>query len=316
MGGVGSDALPSTDALPKVLLENQVTSTNVVVDVLQNDYDDCFRSYSVRQRNAFGRDSLTLLRLLSVNEIMLLVLLVVLAVPSLPRFAGPLQSVKDASFASDDIRNTSGPIVPLLMENRRPTASSPRLILMVLCCVVSVWRIVAGLRRAHTEEVMVIRGLGMQLTTYNAFGWILSQRFVELKLIRSLIIHDAFFRFQAIFFLSVTVENEATRLVLFEETLPRLAVLRRVLCGLRHILYEEPEEGKTLAEMEEKLSHPLEDTEDSDSKGTDEDSDATEHVNGDSFSTTTLQLGVRSPYDATLVDSLDTVCGGTDLANI
>ncbi|RNF08848.1 phosphatidylinositol glycan, class H [Trypanosoma rangeli] len=307
MGGVEKNAVPPTDVLPKVVLESHITSTNVVVDVLQTDYNDCFRSYSVRQRNPFGRNSLIILRILSVNEIMLLVLLIFSAVLSLPRFIVPLRGVNDVSFALGDIGSSDSPVVPLLMGNWSPTLSSPRLILVVLCCVVSAWRIAVGLRRAHTEEVMAIRGLGMQLTSYNVFGWILSQRFVELKLIRSLIIHDAFFRCQVIFFLSATVENEAARLVLFEDTLPRLAVLRLVLCGLRHILYEEPEEGTTLAELEWMTSSRLDDTVECDFKGTDDDSDVTEHVNGDSFAVTSLQLRLGNSEETHLLDSIDTV---------
>ncbi|EAN84857.1 hypothetical protein C3747_190g22 [Trypanosoma cruzi] len=306
MSETKTDSVSSRHVSPKVLLEGHITSTNVMVDVFQTDYNDCFRSYRVCQRNPFGPNTSFLLRIFSVNDVMLLLVLIALALPSLPTFLGPLQGANWMYFSLNGTEKKIDGVVPLLMDKWTPNSFLPRLFLMIFCCILSVWRMVAGFQRAHIEEVMVIRGLGMQITNYNVFGWICSQRFIELKLIRSLVIHDAFFRYQAIFFLSATIENDATRLVLFEETLPRLAVLCPVLCGLRHILYEEPENGATLAELEGVESERLDDTMEGEYKATDDDSDITDRENGDSFAFTNALEREGNYYDPPLMEFLHT----------
>ncbi|KEG07844.1 phosphatidylinositol glycan, class H [Trypanosoma grayi] len=274
MGDARNTSYPSGGVPQKLLVANHVTSTNAVVDAYQTDYSETVRSYRVCRRDPLGPHTPPFLRFLSPNDMMLLALLVALSVPSLPLLMDRLWMGGWMPFqAIGDINDFDGDV---LLVREAAASLSPRLILLLVCFIVSVCRLVVGVRRVHTEEVTAIRGLGMQITSYGAFGGIRAQRFVELRLIRSLIIHDAFFRCQAIFFLSATVENEATRLVLFEETLPRLAVLQRFLCGLRQILYEEPEEGATLGEMEGQGSEGFDDSVDGDYRGGEDESDVTE----------------------------------------
>lgn len=113
-------------------------------------------------------------------------------------------------------------------------------------------RLSSAFTRVYVEEVLVMRGVGVQFSSYGIFNTLRYKRFVDLKMLRSLVIHDAFFRYQPIFFLSSSVENQAERVVYFSETLPRLAVLRPVMNGIRCVLYGEPEEGPSLAELEER----------------------------------------------------------------
>ncbi|GET86144.1 hypothetical protein, conserved [Leishmania tarentolae] len=112
-------------------------------------------------------------------------------------------------------------------------------------------RLRGALRRVYVEEVLIMRGVGLQFSAYGIFNTLRYRRFVDLLMLRSLVIHDSFFRYQPMFFLSSSVENKAERIVYFPDTLPRLAVLRPVLNGIRAVLYGELEEGPSLAELEE-----------------------------------------------------------------
>ncbi|KAG5485744.1 hypothetical protein LSCM1_07155 [Leishmania martiniquensis] len=130
--------------------------------------------------------------------------------------------------------------------------TSLTLTLLVLSTFLLTKRLGGALRRVYVEEILVMRGVGLQLSAYDIFNTLRYRRFVDLLMLRSLVIHDAFLRYQPIFFLSSSVENKAERIVYFPETLPRLAVLRPVLNGIRGVLYGEPEDGPSLAEMEER----------------------------------------------------------------
>ncbi|KAG5498504.1 hypothetical protein JKF63_02790 [Porcisia hertigi] len=122
--------------------------------------------------------------------------------------------------------------------------------LLLLSTLLLVKRLSGALNRVYVEEVLVMRGVGLQFSAYGIFNTLRYRHFVDLLMLRSLVIHDAFFRYQPIFFLSSSVENKATRVVFFPDTLPRLAVLRPVLNGIRSVLYGEPDEGMSLAELE------------------------------------------------------------------
>lgn len=108
-------------------------------------------------------------------------------------------------------------------------------------------------RRTYVEEVVAIANAGFQLTSYGLFNTVQHTQFIDLTVLRSLLIHDGYFRLQAIFFLSASVENTAERLVLFPQTLPRLEVLIPVLRGMRAVLFGEPEFGPSLAQIEAHL---------------------------------------------------------------
>lgn len=162
---------------------------------------------------------------------------------------------------------------PLLMGGKKDTVSihasssadntssgggSFNIFLFVLispAILIPLFRMFSAFTSIYIEEVVVIAGVGMQLTSYGIFNNVKSSTFVDLTLIRSIVIHDTFFRNQPIFFLSASVENSPKRIVFFPNTLPRLEILLPVLRGVRSVLYGEPEFGRSLAEMEESLAH-------------------------------------------------------------
>lgn len=127
---------------------------------------------------------------------------------------------------------------------------SPAIFWTLILVIVVVVRIRIRLKRIYSEEVLVIRDVGMQLTTRNCRGDVVKRKFLDQSRIRTIFIHEAFFRQQVIFYLGVLVDNEEKVTVLFEETVPRLNVLRPILCGLRAVLFQESEEGPTLGELE------------------------------------------------------------------
>ncbi|KAK7201839.1 GPI-GlcNAc transferase complex, PIG-H component [Novymonas esmeraldas] len=130
--------------------------------------------------------------------------------------------------------------------------SSVTCVLLLLSTLLLAKRLTGALTQVYVEEVLVMRGVGLQLSAYGLRNTLRYRHFVDLLMLRSLVIHDAFVRYQPMFFLSSSVENCKDRVVLFPNTLPRLAVLRPVLNGVRAVLYGEPEEGPSLAEMEER----------------------------------------------------------------
>lgn len=136
--------------------------------------------------------------------------------------------------------------------------SAPALDFSMTCVVLFIstlllaQRLSGAVGRVYVEEVLVMRGVGLQFSAYGIFNTLRYRLFVDLHMLRSLVIHDAFFRYQPMFFLSSSVENQAARVVYFPDTLPRLAVLRPVLNGIRGVLYGDPEEGPSLAELEER----------------------------------------------------------------
>ena len=105
-------------------------------------------------------------------------------------------------------------------------------------------------RQVAEEEVLIIQGVGVQVTTRNFLGAVVSQRFTDVSLIRSIFIHEGFFRHRVVFFLAILVENRSDLEVLFEHSLPRLAALRPMLNGIRAVLYPSKKEfGPSLADI-------------------------------------------------------------------
>lgn len=112
------------------------------------------------------------------------------------------------------------------------------------------FRIALRLFQSKEESVCAINGVGLQFHRKNVLGRMVATRFVDHSSIRALVIHEGYYRHQAIFYLAIVVEGEEDVLVVFEETLPRVNVLKKVLRGLRCVLYGESEEGPSLAEMQ------------------------------------------------------------------
>ncbi|KAG8346138.1 putative GPI GlcNAc transferase complex PIG H component [Trypanosoma vivax] len=234
---------------PKLVVEHHVTVTGAVVDLFQTDYSESVRTYRLCRSSTRRLSFSTVVSSNDAKSLMLLIFLVLAPHRFLINFLWPSEALTNAAVEGDRYGNGDGASSLSSME---PVEQGPFCLLAVcFCCLLLLGRLVYAASRVHVEEITVIRGLGLQVSTYGLLGAEKSRRFIDNKLLRDLIIHDAFFRTQVIFFLSATIENEAQRLVLFEETLPRLAVLRPVLCGLRHILFDEPEEWTTSTGSEE-----------------------------------------------------------------
>lgn len=106
------------------------------------------------------------------------------------------------------------------------------------------------MRQVAEEEILVVQGVGVQVTIRNFLGSTVSQKFIDASLIRSIFIHEGFFRHRVIFFLAILIENRSDLEVLFQESLPRLAALRPILCGIRSVLYPSKREfGPSLADL-------------------------------------------------------------------
>jgi hypothetical protein len=127
---------------------------------------------------------------------------------------------------------------------------SPSLFWSALLVAVVIARVLLRLSGVQRQEVVAMRGVGVQVTNYSVTGAVVSRKFIDKDLIRSVFIHEGYFRHQAVFFLGIVVENEDRITVLFDETLPLLPVLRIVLCGIHHVLYQENDsQGPSLAEL-------------------------------------------------------------------
>lgn len=130
-----------------------------------------------------------------------------------------------------------------------PTVAQPSTfwpLLFMLCVLV---RIPIRMARIAVEEVMVIDGVGLQLTTRDFSDRVVKEEFIDISRIRGVVLHEAYFRHRVIFVLGLLIEGQEGFKVLFEESLPRLAPLKKVLIGIRGVLYHEPTEGQSLAEI-------------------------------------------------------------------
>lgn len=136
-----------------------------------------------------------------------------------------------------------------------PVLSSPPIFWTIALVTLVCLRICLRARHVFMQRVVVVSGVGMQLTTFNYMGSVVQQRFLDVNRIHSVVIHEAFLRQRIVFYLAVIVDNEADVTVLFEEMVPRLTLLRPLLCGIRSVLFEEPEEGATLGELEEQAAN-------------------------------------------------------------
>jgi hypothetical protein len=132
-----------------------------------------------------------------------------------------------------------------------PILSAPPIFWTIVLVSLVCLRMCLRARHVYMQRVVVVSGVGMQLTTFNYLGRVVQQRFLDVNRIHSVVIHEAFLRQRVVYYLAVLLDNEADVTVLFEEMVPRLALLRPLLCGIRSVLYQESEEGATLGELED-----------------------------------------------------------------
>ena len=120
-------------------------------------------------------------------------------------------------------------------------------VLLLFLILRSLYRICT---RVPAERLTVIQGVGLQLNKQNIFGKWSSTELVDVATITSLVINEAFFRHRVVFYLAIACQDRRQLVLPFANTLPQLCVLRTVLRGTRAVLYNEPEEGLSLADIE------------------------------------------------------------------
>lgn len=242
----------NTDSTQKVLIRDHVTNTRAIVTLVQIDYSAAMRAYRVCRQDDMGESVFMrpVLRLLNVYDLLISAALLVFLMPFVIGATAPVPHLP-SWFTKEDATTHVHRFGRSSDLYTTALSLQTRLLLLLTCVLVLALRLYGASRRLYVEEVLAIRGVGLQVSTYGMFNTLLSTTFYDLQLIRSIVIHDAFFRYQPIFFLSSSIESMPTRLVYFPATMPRLEVLQLVLRGLRHTLYGYAEEGPSLSEIEE-----------------------------------------------------------------
>lgn len=117
--------------------------------------------------------------------------------------------------------------------------------------IVAVWGLVSHFVLATTcEEVFAVRGVGLQLSSRDGLRRQSVCKVIDVNTIDAVVIHEGYFRHQVVYYLCVVVKDSPDVVVLFEDTLPRLAALRHILRGIRHVLYNEREFGPSMADAD------------------------------------------------------------------
>ncbi|CCW60198.1 unnamed protein product [Phytomonas sp. EM1] len=240
----------------KLVFANQTTNTGALINFTEIIYSDSMRGYRVYRRE---HQVSPFFRLLSTNNMLLLAAsLSFLLSCVVHTSASQLHHLHwlHLSGATDSNRMRSG--LDSGIEKQLKAFASLKL--NVTACIffwtLLMIQLIRAYRSVYVEEVLAIRGIGLQFTSFGVFNHVREKRFVDRMLIRLIAIHDAFYRYQPIFLLSSSIENDSRRLVYFSETLPRLPVLRHTLNGIRHVLYGEEEHGPSLADIQT-MSQPI-----------------------------------------------------------
>ncbi|EMD00613.1 hypothetical protein BAUCODRAFT_175868 [Baudoinia panamericana UAMH 10762] len=93
------------------------------------------------------------------------------------------------------------------------TQTVPRLYRLIL---VALTLYATAIRSSISESLLVIRGLGVQISTSSPFVlWTSSTRFIPTSSIQDIFIHEAFIGFTVKYYLSIVVEGEENVVVVF-----------------------------------------------------------------------------------------------------
>ncbi|KAF3918730.1 hypothetical protein AA313_de0209567 [Arthrobotrys entomopaga] len=99
-----------------------------------------------------------------------------------------------------------------------------------------VW--IASLRGYTEESLLVLRGLGVQVTTSSSSYFVKANtRFIPTSTIQDIFIHEGFVGFEVRFYMAIVVRDESQVVVVFPKLLPRREILENVWRGSRS-LYE------------------------------------------------------------------------------
>ena len=218
------------------------------ITLTTDDYSSSLRRYVVSRDSVAG----------GIFHVLDVLLLSLSALLHLPAVANAHFFESDEALLFSTVPGSVVPYVQSLFNQlfERPyilswtESISPSLFWSAVFAALVCLRLLFRLSGIQRQEVLAMRGVGIQITSYTVTGGVRSRRFIDQDLVRSVFIHEAYFRHQAVFFLGIVVENEDHISVLFEDTLPRLPVLRTVLCGIHHVLFQENDHGgPSLAEI-------------------------------------------------------------------
>lgn len=216
---------------PYPLLTGQPTITGDVIDVDCEEFSDQARRYIVHAvHHSLGLLGLFDLVLLSSSLLAL-------------HFRRPELDLGDVR-APLDLR-----LLQYVVAFLSAAVDSPVVLAAFVMIGAVVVRVAFKNVQVKSEELLAVQGIGLQLTARNALGRVVSQRFVDISIVRALFVHEGYFRHQAIFYMAAVLEDQQELLVFFSHSLPRLDALQAILCGVRAVLYQEPEHGPSLAEI-------------------------------------------------------------------
>jgi hypothetical protein len=230
----GSRDGPETLGQAVVVVSNQLTNTAAHVDLSVTHGGTSTRTYCV---SGVAKSQWSLF------DAMIIAFAAVFQIPYassgvFPSAAGGVEFHPVDSWVSSTVGLTPYTLGPSFVV-------SP--IAFVLVAVVVLRVLWASFNSVPVESVTAIRGIGLQVSKRTSRGDAI-ERVIDVNSIDCLVIHEGYFRHQTVYFLAVVVRDSPQSVVLFADTLPRLTMLRVVLRGLRHVLYQEPEHGLSLAE--------------------------------------------------------------------
>jgi phosphatidylinositol glycan class H protein len=92
-------------------------------------------------------------------------------------------------------------------------------------------------RGYEEESFLVIKGLGVQVTSSSRFYFGSTSKFFPTSTVKDIVINEAFLGFQVRFYLALIVENSPTLVVVFPRLLPRRPIVEKVYRKSRECLY-------------------------------------------------------------------------------
>ena len=83
---------------------------------------------------------------------------------------------------------------------------------LTVCFLVIIW---VNLQRVHSESILAIKGVGIQLKT-RRFSGAESVEFIDKKLVSDILILEGLTRFQVLYYLAINVKGQNSLAVIFK----------------------------------------------------------------------------------------------------
>ncbi|CCW68531.1 unnamed protein product [Phytomonas sp. Hart1] len=184
----------------KLIFTNQMTNTGAVINFTEIIYSDSMRGYRVYRRE---HQVSPFFRLLSTNNMLLLAASLSLLLSCLVHTSASQFHLLHWLLLSDSADDTfvqSSPDFDSETHLKVFSLSKLKIMACVFFWLLFIMQLIRAYRSVYVEEVLAIRGIGLQFTSYGVFNRVREKRFVDRKLIRFIVIHDTFYRYQPIFF--------------------------------------------------------------------------------------------------------------------